>query len=324
MIVFFINDLSFGGAERLVIDLCRHSSFSSCVVTLFKSNHEYEHKGVSRYTLFSGQFFQAISILFKARTIHFNLFPVMWISILFWFSKKNKIYTEHNTFNRRRRYRLLSYIEKPIYKGFTHVVAISDGVHDSLQLWQPDLPIKVINNGVRSMSSGKVKGDGSINLLMIGRFSAQKDQLTLVRALHLLPNNYKLTLVGSGAKVAASSFANFDRFADINFVESQDEIESYYASADIYVQSSHWEGFGLTVVEAMTAELPVIASRVEGLKDLVSSELLFSKENAEDLAAKIQYLENAANLDAAKTHSKEISEKYSLDKMIHSYESIYV
>ena len=59
----------------------------------------------------------------------------------------------------------------------------------------------------------------------------------------------------------------------------------------------------------MTAELPVIASRVEGLKDLVSSELLFSKEDAEDLAAKIQYLENAANLDAAKTHSKEISEK---------------
>lgn len=324
MIVFFINNLSFGGAERLVIDLCRHSSFDSCIVTLFKSNQEHGHEDVPRYTLFSRQFFQAVSLLLNASTIHFNLFPVMWIVIFFWFSKKNKIYTEHNTYNRRRRYPLLAYIERPIYKIFTHVIAISNGVRDSLRLWQPGLPIEVINNGVRRMPLGGANVGGFINLLMIGRFSPQKDQLTLARAFELLPDNYRVTFVGTGAKESTSSFSHFERFSNMDFFESGDGVEAHYRAADIYVQSSHWEGFGLTVVEAMSAGLPVIASRVEGLQDLVAPDALFTKGCAEELALKIRSLERAHNLEAVKAHSKEIAHEYSLGKMVQSYEALYL
>jgi glycosyltransferase involved in cell wall biosynthesis len=47
------------------------------------------------------------------------------------------------------------------------------------------------------------------------------------------------------------------------------EIEAFYRSADVVVVPSRWEGFGLIAVEAMRAELPVIASRVGGLPEIV-------------------------------------------------------
>tara|TARA_B100000161_G_C33556417_1_gene418156 strand:- start:1570 stop:2544 length:975 start_codon:yes stop_codon:yes gene_type:complete len=324
MVVFFINDLSFGGAERLVIDLCRHTNLNSFIVTLFKAKHEHEHNDIRRYTILSGQFFKAISLLLRAQTIHFNLFPTMWLGFFFRLSRKKKIYTEHNTFNRRRRYKILSYIEKPIYKSFTNVVAISEGVRESLSLWQPKLPIEVINNGVRAMPAGGKNIDGFVNLLMVGRFTPQKDQLTLARAFDLLPKNYRLTFVGTGAKLSSKSFSHLKRFSEIRFFESNDGVEEHYRNADIYVQSSHWEGFGLTVVEAMSAKLPVIGSEVEGLKDIVSKDLLFTKGCAEDLSKKIRSLESAENHSAAKVHSEAIFNKYSLDKMVKAYELLYV
>jgi len=47
------------------------------------------------------------------------------------------------------------------------------------------------------------------------------------------------------------------------------EIEAFYRSADVVAIPSRWEGFGLIAVEAMRAELPVIASRVGGLPEIV-------------------------------------------------------
>ena len=75
MVVFFINTLTIGGAEKLVIDLCR-SHRGSCIVTLFNASKEYSHSDVSRYTIFSSEIHVALLVI-RAQTIHFNLFPVM-------------------------------------------------------------------------------------------------------------------------------------------------------------------------------------------------------------------------------------------------------
>ena len=173
MVVFFINTLTIGGAEKLVIDLCR-SHRGSCIVTLFNASKEYSHSDVSRYTIFSSEIHVALLKLIRAQTIHFNLFPVMWLSVFFIFSKKKLIYTEHNTHNRRRNFKILRILEYFIYKRFNSVIAISEGCRQALLKWQPAISVQVIPNGVKLFKSSQKSSTDTSTLLMVGRFCAQK------------------------------------------------------------------------------------------------------------------------------------------------------
>ncbi len=71
---------------------------------------------------------------------------------------------------------------------------------------------------------------------------------------------------------------------------SPSEIEAFYQSADIVVVPSRWEGFGLIAVEAMRAGLPVIASRVGGLPEIVEDGVTGLLIPPEDTAALVNAL----------------------------------
>ena len=78
--------------------------------------------------------------------------------------------------------------------------------------------------------------------------------------------------------------------------KSADEIAGLMQAADIYVQSSLVEGLGLGVVEAMASGLPVIASRVGGLPEVVlhgETGLLVPPSDAPALADALRLLTNA-------------------------------
>ena len=61
-------------------------------MTLFNASKEYSHSDVSRYTIFSSEIHVALLKLIRAQTIHFNLFPVMWLSVFLFFLRKVNIY----------------------------------------------------------------------------------------------------------------------------------------------------------------------------------------------------------------------------------------
>jgi glycosyltransferase involved in cell wall biosynthesis len=125
---------------------------------------------------------------------------------------------------------------------------------------------------------------------MAASFRGSKDQKTLVRAMKWLPEYYYLLLLGCGNKEqeikAVTSNSNLDH--RVRFLGFRKDIPEIMKACDIYVQSSWWEGFGLVAAEAMAAGLPVVASNVEGLSEVVgSSGLLFEPGNPEELAKKI-------------------------------------
>jgi glycosyltransferase involved in cell wall biosynthesis len=77
----------------------------------------------------------------------------------------------------------------------------------------------------------------------------------------------------------------------IHFLGYRSDIPSLLKTCDVYVHSSYSEGFGLSVVEAMACGIPVIASDVDGLSEIVQdkkSGLLFKCADAKDLADKIR------------------------------------
>ncbi len=88
------------------------------------------------------------------------------------------------------------------------------------------------------------------------------------------------------------AFAESQGLSDrVQFVGNQSDVNAWIAKADVGIQSSKWEGFGLTAVELMAAGKPVVATDVEGLRQVVEGAgLLFPVGDEERLATMVTRL----------------------------------
>jgi glycosyltransferase involved in cell wall biosynthesis len=109
-------------------------------------------------------------------------------------------------------------------------------------------------------------------LVMVARFGPQKDHPTLLRALAGLRDHaWELDLVGEGPLVAdmerlASSLGIRER---VQFLGQRLDVDRLLADAQISLLVTNWEGFPLSILEAMRAGLPVVASAVGGVGESV-------------------------------------------------------
>lgn len=102
----------------------------------------------------------------------------------------------------------------------------------------------------------------------------------------------KLLVVGKGNEKKYRTIASSQGIEkDVHFVGIvRDNIEDIYSASDIYALLSEFDTFGMTVLEAMSASLPVIVSHNVGAKDLVvdgKNGFVVSKENVQSIADKI-------------------------------------
>lgn len=131
---------------------------------------------------------------------------------------------------------------------------------------------------------------------MIGRFTPQKDHAALLRALagqsHL---GWDLDLIGDGPRRAdivalATALGVADR---VHFLGARNDVTAILGRADIYALVSHWEGFPRSILEAMRAGLPVVASDVGGVAEAVQpgkTGFLVPADDGQVLAARLELL----------------------------------
>ena len=145
-------------------------------------------------------------------------------------------------------------------------------------------------------------------VLCVGRLSREKAQADLVEAAALLRRENKLRkirfiLAGEGPdeqmlKNTAKSFLVEDWFI---FTGHVPDLRPYYTLANILVLPSHTEGSPNVLLEAMAAGLPIIATAVGGVPEIVFDEkeaLLVEKQNSVALARAIDRLLSDANLQS--------------------------
>ncbi len=105
-------------------------------------------------------------------------------------------------------------------------------------------------------------------LLYVGRLSTEKQLDTIKAVLERAPGT-RLALVGDGpARESLKKHFAGTKTVFMGYLKGE-PLSQAYASADIFVFASALESFGLVVVEAMAAGLPVVASRVGGVPDVV-------------------------------------------------------
>jgi glycosyltransferase involved in cell wall biosynthesis len=108
--------------------------------------------------------------------------------------------------------------------------------------------------------------------LWLGRFDEQKDPLTFVRAMERLESAEPVIglMVGDGPLIRVVSERVREEAANIALTGWLEDPALAFASADVYVSTSRWEGMALTVLEAAAAGLPLILSDSPGNNDCSS------------------------------------------------------
>lgn len=160
--------------------------------------------------------------------------------------------------------------------------------------------IPVIYNGVplencikkTSYSIGE-----TINLLHIGRYSEQKNHIEMIKAIVYLHNKYRnirLHLFGDGPLKGIISDCIAKHKAANYIIEHGlcDNPYKHFSDADIFLLPSKYEGMPMTLIEAMGTALPIVASNVGGIPDMIKDKEngLLCSPIAEDIAQKIEKL----------------------------------
>lgn len=129
----------------------------------------------------------------------------------------------------------------------------------------------VVHNGVPDGAPAAHMNDGEMVVVMTARFGAQKNQQLLVQALAQLPPAVRVRFVGDGPLMPAVKdlAASLGVSARVEFVGSSREVPAILAQAQVFALISHYEGFPISILEAMRAGLPVVASNVGGVSEAV-------------------------------------------------------
>jgi glycosyltransferase involved in cell wall biosynthesis len=132
----------------------------------------------------------------------------------------------------------------------------------------------VIPNAIDVERAPRARLDGDPpRIVTVGRLAAPKDPLTLVRALPALGGRrYSLAFVGGGrdqpqVEEELRAHGLTERVA---LLGDRDDVPALLAGADVFVLASRSEGAPLSILEAMAAGLPVVASDVGGVAELVA------------------------------------------------------
>lgn len=155
----------------------------------------------------------------------------------------------------------------------------------------------VVHNGAPIEDSSHNRqfiNNEKIKFIMTARFSPQKDQATLLKAISKVDKSkYELILVGDGpTKQENEKLAEELGISDnVTFTGFKSDVNESLKDADVYILSTKYEGLPISIIEAMSQHLPIIATNVGGNSELIKDNgFLINGEN--DLTDKINWFIN--------------------------------
>ncbi len=238
------------------------------------------------------------------------------------------------------RNRFYEYLQRRAFRRFDAVISVSRPLTDRLvQAGVPSARVHTVPNAWRR-SAPPLHRDTARQLLglpreafvigWVGRLSHEKGPDVLVNALPRL-NDVPLlvAILGSGPeestlRAQAQRLGVTDR---VRWHGAVPEAERLFPAFDVYALSSRTEGTPVVLFEAMAAGVPVVATRVGGVPDVVSMEeaLLVGSDDSIALAAGIRdvFWGTAAAARRASTARRRLEHEYAVGPWLDRYETVY-
>ncbi len=199
--------------------------------------------------------------------------------------------------------------------------------------------VSAVSNGILLDSFEKIERDPNswkgqhVRLGIAGRLNAEKGHDVLIRAIRNLSEKFpgvSLKIAGDGPllkdlQALVNECGLSENIVFCGFIE---DMASFLKEIDIFVLSSHYEGFGIVLIEAMAAGLPIVATDVGGVREVVDdgkNGIIVPSGSEGELTLGIEYfLQNPGIAYEYGQHGRKASlEKYSLSKMVDAHKDIY-
>lgn len=282
-ILHIVPEFEQGGVERYVIELSREQVSHGHQVSLATAGGKLEaelpreveviHLPVQRKNLFTG-LYCVYRLAQKHRQwdiVHAHSRVPAWIT--WWTSALTGmpwIYTAHSTYSLNAGLTPLKHA-----KG---VICVSDAVRKHLADYLPERTV-TLTNGIRKPScSWEGRGfPGHTRFLFVGRLARPKGLDMALRALGQLKDRpWTLDVVGDGPQrgeweALTAEMGLQDR---VTFHGFRNDAEAWMARSACLLFTSYQEGMPLTVLEALSVGIPILASDIEQLRPLASGPLV--------------------------------------------------
>lgn len=357
-ILHILPNFGLGGAEQLVVDLMEATDkerFEVAAVSLYPESgtileKEIREKELQVYFLnkhrgldlrMIPQLYRLFRI-FRPDVVHTHLYALRYTLLPTLFCRiPVRVHTVHNVAQKEvdRVGKLVHWIAFRL--GKVVPVSISREVANTVRaVYGRGIHTPVIYNGiptkwfVSSAGQDNTKKEKDVVLLHVGRFAPQKNHLFLIEAFALAAKEHptmQLWLVGDGPLRPAVEKAVVEVRLEgkVSFLGIRDDVPKLLAASDVLVLSSDYEGVPLTVLEAMAAGKPVIATAVGGVPELVEDEvtgILVPPRNPEALARGILRLARDPDLRQrmGKAAQERALARFDISRTAREYEALYL
>ena len=360
-ILFVLQTFGTGGSERVVLELCRGldqklfnvSAVSLCGGILQK---EFQKNGIGAINLEKGRGVDLISIV-KIRSLirkdgihivnahHFS--PFIHASLASLFTQCEIIYTDHTVQEIETIGRFWKHAGILLTRRSFGVIGISASVSKKLKEkfgLKADKTFTILNSvdldRFRKETDIKakkkelgIKQDEKV-IGIVANLRKQKNHKNLIRAFSLVQKsvpNSKLVIVGEGEteKELKKEIQELRLKESVIFLGARLDVDEIYPTFDAYCLCSHYEGLPLTILEAMACRIPVVGTRVDGIKDVIINNqngLLVDPNDSRSLATALCMLIKDRDLVRGLTDSayEYVSVNFNRRNWLKRYENFFV
>lgn len=249
---------------------------------------------------------------------------------------KKCVHTVHNVADKEAEGRLQKIINTVYFKlHWSTPVALSPLVQQTIAAFygMEKNTIPVIYNGVdlsRCIPKESYAAD-QITLVHVGRFNEQKNHKGLLQAFRKICEtcpDCRLNLVGDGElrRETEALVRELGLAEKVRFLGSQSNVYPYLHEADIFLLPSNYEGMPMTIIEAMGTGLPIVATAVGGVPDMIRDHESGLLTECDPDAVSKAVLELIADENLRKTlgqNAKRSSIRFSAQYMAERYCKVY-
>jgi len=215
-------------------------------------------------------------------------------------------------------------------------VALSEIIQNTIitEYHIPKEKIPIIYNGV-DFKNCLLKTDYSfkncIQIIHVGRFSDPKNHIEILKAIlklqYSIPN-IRLSIIGDGElRYTIQHFISSNKMEGyVSMIGIVDNVFPYLQKSDIFILPSKYEGMPMALIEAMGTGLPVVASNVGGIPNMIIDRFsgLICEPECEDIYRKIlAYINDQKLREECGRNALIAVQQYSARTMLHSYLDLY-
>lgn len=183
-------------------------------------------------------------------------------------------------------YLLIAHGYGTLYRKIKNLNTLSDWMQDaaifgnkfllSLNINKIYNPISICDKKVDSNYVEELRRKYGDFFLMVGRFTKQKDQITVIKAMKVLSDKYEinnnLIFVGDGEErvKAEKIVSDLGMKENVVFMGSRNDVQNFYSAAKLFIHSSPAEGLPTVLLEAMSFGLPIVSTNsLPGVQEIL-------------------------------------------------------